>query len=604
MFSHAARGALYLGKHASIPIVGFGAATVVTVATVSVGGDTTSSQCEASASKPQPPPKVTLTSRRMTQVGRFSLLSETVNNPSIPCMILALSGDPMTKEDFLRIYHERGIATRHERLESRLNANRTHFVREHHHDDDDSSRDKIYKSSNGSTVSTAYPKSILESSPVEDGKEPVLQDVDCYPSIYRSEVKEWVEDAVTKPLDLESSLWQIQIATDGKIGQSGVIPQSTLSSPFVSGTTPTESLVMIRAHHCMADGVSLGALLADLVDEAPQFQVKLNKALKQYRKKRRKLPWWKRLAIAFRFFGVGSVRVLLHHIRLWLDSLKMALFRQNPWTYLKRIYLEQHDNLHPGPRRVFSWCQVTSVQEVKEVARYFSKLTNTNVTINEVFASCVTAAISRLLQHHREREALLNPKGGKQLPTLKNMNLVIPVHMQGGILLPGQGLSNKIGALVCRVPAESVKGDIGDECQDRLLQVHKELHGRKSTPGAFIGFMTAKIFGGLHQSTNRFTAWIFSKSHASASAVLTNVRGPEQYIHIDGRRVESTIGFIPLPPNIPIGVVCQSYAGQIGLTVTAEPWAMYDEDADLFLSWIVEEYDNLRQRSKMNISVQ
>jgi hypothetical protein len=64
--------------------------------------------------------------------------------------------------------------------------------------------------------------------------------------------------------------------------------------------------------------------------------------------------------------------------------------------------------------------------------------------------------------------------------------------------------------------------------------------------------------------------------------VLTNVRGPDNWMPLEGRRVEATLGFLPLQPGIPEGVVCYSYANQVSLTITAKPWAV--PDADLFLS--------------------
>ena len=57
-------------------------------------------------------------------------------------------------------------------------------------------------------------------------------------------------------------------------------------------------------------------------------------------------------------------------------------------------------------------------------------------------------------------------------------------------------------------------------------------------------------------------------------------------------------GFVPLPPGVPIGVVVMSYAGNVNLTLTAEPWAV--PDPDMFLSWILEEYLRLFLLAKQN----
>jgi len=56
--------------------------------------------------------------------------------------------------------------------------------------------------------------------------------------------------------------------------------------------------------------------------------------------------------------------------------------------------------------------------------------------------------------------------------------------------------------------------------------------------------------------------------------------------------VESVAGFIPLPPGVPVGVVVQSYAGSMSLSLNAERYAI--PDPDKFLKWVVEEYQALR----------
>jgi len=117
------------------------------------------------------------------------------------------------------------------------------------------------------------------------------------------------------------------------------------------------------------------------------------------------------------------------------------------------------------------------------------------------------------------------------------------------------------------------------------------LWNRKRTPAAVWAFLTAKTFGSVLGRLGGWTPWLFQKAHANASVVVTNIRGPEHPLHLDGRRVASTLGFLPLPPGIPIGLVVASYANNLSLTLTAEPWAV--PDAEQFLSWVVDEYRTL-----------
>ena len=57
---------------------------------------------------------------------------------------------------------------------------------------------------------------------------------------------------------------------------------------------------------------------------------------------------------------------------------------------------------------------------------------------------------------------------------------------------------------------------------------------------------------------------------------------------MNGRRVETIQGFLPLPPGLPVGIVVGSYGNVISLSINAEPWAV--PDGDEFLGWVVDEY--------------
>lgn len=88
---------------------------------------------------------------------------------------------------------------------------------------------------------------------------------------------------------------------------------------------------------------------------------------------------------------------------------------------------------------------------------------------------------------------------------------------------------------------------------------------------------------------------MFQRANANACAVVSNTRGYHKKLHINGMAVESAAGFLPLPPGIPIGIVVQSYAGVMSLSIAAEKWAV--PDADKFLRWTVDEYQRLRDEA-------
>ena len=539
--------------------------------------------------------------RRMTNVGRFSLVSETEQNPSVPVLVMAMTGKPYFAEDFRRLYKERGVAEKHPRFGARLDSTKTHFL----FDQDE----------NGKGSSS--------------GKDNVRDEM--YPKIPVAELKDRVNDAsLYEPLDLNSRLWEAWTATGGAVGQSGAIPISANGSGPKDNEKEVESLLLFRAHHCLGDGVSLGALFGDLMDEGPEIQAKIQDQIKIYKRKKRGTPWWKKLLFVLYYWVWGSMKALLYQAYLFAISWYDQFEHDDPWIILKTIYDEKRlasnkdKQKQTIPPRSLAWETIAPVDEVKKVANFYSKLNKrktghkSKVTINDIFCSCASAAVVKQLAYHRA----VNPKlsESNQRLTLPSMNLIIPVHLQGGILLPGQGMGNKIGAMVSRIPGENVatknknldNNDRAVLAQERLIQVHSVLNARKQTPIAVLSYFMAGIMGYLSpaslsndvstysysagSSPSSWTPWIFRKAHANASLVVTNVRGPEQMVHMEGRPVRGFLGFLPLPAGVPLGLVVNSYDKQMTLTLTAEEYAV--PDADQFLGWVKEEYELLKQRAE------
>ena len=538
--------------------------------------------------------------RRMTNVGRFSLVSETAQNPSVPVLVMAMTGKPFFAEDFRRLFRERGITERYPRFGARLNEEKTHFV---------------FDVGDGSTSGSQR---------AGIGRDNVREAM--YPTIPIAELKDRINDAsLYEPLDLNSRLWEAWTATKGAIGQSGAISQLDSTEKVRGDPNNVESLLLFRAHHCMADGVSLGALFSALVDEGAEIQAQIQSQIKLYKKKKKGTPWWKKLLFALYYWIWGSMKALTYQAYLFAISWYDKFEHDDPWMILKTLYDEKRQ-IEKGEEkavlpRSLSWDSIAPVDEVKRVARFYSKMNReqtgqkSKVTINDIFCSCASAAIVKQLEYHRVVNPKLSSSSGQRL-SLPSMNLIIPVHLQGGIILPGQGLGNKIGAMVNRIPGERISNETADGndrtalAQERLIRVHSVLNARKQTPAAVLSYLVAGVMGYLSPSSSStaaatsgysvgssptsWTPWFFRKAHANASLVVTNVRGPQSAIHLEGRPVRAFLGFLPLPAGVPVGLVVSSYSNKIVLSLAAEEYAV--PDPDQFLRWVREEYELLKQR--------
>jgi phosphoribosylcarboxyaminoimidazole (NCAIR) mutase len=489
----------------------------------------------------------------MTSIGHFSMISETAFNPSIVTLFMTLKGPPFTPADFCRLWKDKHMAEKHPRFHQVVSTTHAgHFEPK-----------KNDRSSYLLLGDTTTPDS-MDNDPVQVH---VIETL--YPRPVREDLLYRIRMLQTEAWNLSDHLWQVYIA-----------PWSSnpLSSP--EGL----SYLLLKSHHALADGASIASVFMELCDEAEEFAHELHEYVRSRRLQQRAKSMWQRIKSQIQWlvwFVWGSVRAMWYHGTLHLQQ---WCFR-NPWKQLAR--------LHPidTPDRTVSYIALAPLDQVKWVGNTLCH----RGTVNDVMVACVTSAMSRLLDYHRHKLAnsSLSEQGGtvshkKQRSTKlaysRTMNVAMPVHLQGGVLLPGQSIGNRLGALVVRLPCQPTM-----DSEQRLQRVHREMTFIKQTPTALLSYLLARGVGvAARVLPASWAAHFFSQAQAGACCVITNVKGPAQTVHLDGRAVESIYGFIPLPPGIPVGVAVNGYAGTVALSVTAEPWAM--PDPDLFLSWVLEEY--------------
>jgi len=389
-------------------------------------------------------------------------------------------------------------------------------------------------------------------------------------------LKKRIEGLLETPIDVNEKLWEVQIST-GTLGKSGAIGMETVKNikeaSSNKGKKMIESLLLFRCHHCLCDAVSLTAVLGDLLDEAEEIREMIRQEI--LNRRARSASTWMLLKLLKLFqqltwILLGTITTLFRQGYLMLTTTK------NP--FLDVLNRESAQDLEIG--KSVSWCDFASVDEVKKVA----KAIGPKVTLNDVFVSCVTAAVARQLAEHREKlNALDDNSRHASMHLHKHFNVVIPAHLYSGILPPGREVGNFIGAFVARVPGERAEFT---SASDRLSEVHSDLYRVRKSPAPFVSYILARM-----ASTwlpNKWASSLLSSANANAAVVVTNSRGLQKKAHLNGRTIESMVGFLPLPPGLPVGIVISSYGSVVSLSINAEKWAV--PDTDKFLRWVQEEY--------------
>ena len=570
--------------------------------------------------------------KRMTSIGRFSLKSESETNPSIPTFFLALSSgrkwsekknknendaaaktevgsnSPIfTVDDFESVWMKRDMPSRHPRFHSTVSKHDDRFFEETHHVKASATRSETSDTSDGG-----------------NNKELDLQikaELDRHASetmhfsVYREDLRNRIENMLISPIEVSDKLWEVKIS-NGPIGSSGAISKvkaeaistreqlsheknelklqptkgRSWKDAVLETQTPMESVLLFRSHHALADGASIMAALSDLCDEAEDIRENIEAELNKWKRGhtvnrgvlRRLVSRLIRLLKFIVWVTVGSARSAFYQGWLQLTT------RKNPFDAVKND-AEKKGLAMSG--RAISWCDVCPLDEAKRITQILGMARGTNITVNDLFVSCISAAVVRQLIEHEEFMAPLDAHSRKFVTP--NINVCVPVHLRGGVILPNESLGNRIGAFVTRVPGEmthDARGGGTSSCpSDRLFKVHQSLKRSKQSPAPFLSHYIAKVCSDF--LPEKWTKTIFQRANANACVAISNNRGFKEKIHINGMQVESAHGFLPLPPGIPIGVVVQSYAGVLSISVTAEKWAV--PDPDKFLLWVLDEYSRV-----------
>ncbi|MCZ4558658.1 wax ester/triacylglycerol synthase family O-acyltransferase [Rhodococcus maanshanensis] len=306
--------------------------------------------------------------------------------------------------------------------------------------------------------------------------------------------------------------------------------------------------LIMKLHHCMADGISGTRLFEALCDEAdratggaaqPTIRVRRNSpgtfvtaplALARWLVGEMRSP---RKAVADIGGLVTGTAVLAGRV-LWpatASSLNGPLARQRRYGIAR-----------------------ASLPEVAEICDAFG------VTINDVALAAVSGAVRRQLLRRGE------------LPGPHTVRSLVPVSYRprdGGATV----LDNEVSLALPYLPI-----DVADPV-DRLRAVHSRMSTAKSDgePGA--GHAAAELAKLVPFAPLAWVVRMFLRiPQRSVATVTTNIPGPRVPLHILGRRVVELLPYVPIAVRLRLGVAIMSYGEQLAFGATGDFDHMPDLD--------------------------
>jgi len=342
------------------------------------------------------------------------------------------------------------------------------------------------------------------------------------------------------------------------------------------------SALLVRIHHCIADGLALIAVIQSLVDggtEPPQRKPKPAQdsaweAAEDWMAHTLIEPLTGATVRALTAAGEGAAHAFsaLGDPRNRLDKLVekgLAKGMSGSADMAKMAYQVLRDGAAlalmpddsptrlkgtPGHAKRVAWCQPIPLDDVRAVSKAL------HCSINDVLLACVAGAIGQYLKARGDSVA------GKEIRAM------VPVNLRP--VAPSYDLGNKFGLAPVVLP-------IGmDNPLERVFEVRRRMCTLKGSMQPLLTFALLAVAGMVVKPAQDAMLSLFSKK---TTAVMTNVPGPRDKLTFCGATLEQPLVWVPQSGTVGLGVSILSYGGgvQFGLisdtTLCPDPQAIIDQ---------------------------
>lgn len=346
-----------------------------------------------------------------------------------------------------------------------------------------------------------------------------LNDPDSQP-----ELQSVATHLMNESLDFERPLWSVHFVPDYRGG----------------------SALMIRIHHCIADGMSLVKVLLSLTDDCED-------------------PSQAHLCMEKATAGAGSH----HHEGLWdvlthpshlVDFAKRSVEGLAELAKVTFAFSDGASPLkgkHSGFKQV-AWAEPFALEDVKRIGR------KCDATVNDVLVTAVTGA---LRQYMMRQASDVKPA---------NIHVAIPFNLRP-LDAPIETLGNQFGLVLLPLPVQ-----VADPLE-RLHAAKKAMDQLKHSYQAHVFYGLLEIFGMGPSVLEQTALDILSRK---ASAVMTNVPGPKHPIYLAGAKLKQPLVWVPQAGNIGVGLAIITYADSVQFGFVADRDLIEDpeEFTELFVA--------------------
>jgi diacylglycerol O-acyltransferase / wax synthase len=347
----------------------------------------------------------------------------------------------------------------------------------------------------------------------------------------RAELENYVSDLISEPLDKTRPLWQIRIVEHYEGGAA----------------------LVVRTHHAMADGIALMGVLLSVMDDGggePPWTFGVSK--RDARQKRwPSAPGAETIREAIELTS-GLFQEAAHLASSPVKTVRAGAGIAGELAHLLLMPQDSPTRFKgaPGGDKRVAWSDPVALPEVKAVSKALG------CSINDLLLASVAGALGRYLRDKGD-----STEGVE-------IRAVVPVNLRTAEET-GQ-LGNRFGLVGVELP-------IGIE--NPLLRLQEVRRRMNELKDSFEPKVTLALYAALGFAPKIVQDRLFNLLASRATAVMTNVTGPQHPLHLAGAPLKQVIIWAPQTGDIGMGVSILSFNGMIQFGLMTDAALVPDPEA-------------------------